>query len=196
MSAKYETISTIESNGVTLALKQRLDPTSLHYCMTWRETRPNGTNRRFYFENEAIWSLDVKTALSLIEQAEKKGLLDTKFDDPFVRFGGGSPSFVVSQELAPSDHTRIFDEITLSVGEPDWGPDPFFVIGVEPGGLWRKVMLVNTKSNLVTFRSCTTDPTHAMIKDMGKGLNWILDNTMMDCCTQIMREFLRHLKAA
>ena len=56
-------------------------------------------------------------------------------------------------------------------------------------------MLVSTQRDLVTFRSCTTDPSRAYRKDMGKGLPWILDNTMMDCSVQIMREFLRWLEA-
>ncbi len=88
--------------------------------------------------------------------------------------------------------------ITRAEGEIDWGPNPFFIIAEIPSGQhhkkWRKIVIVNTQRNLITFRTCTNNKEHAFLKDMGEGRRWFLDNTMPDCPTQIMREFLRRLR--
>ncbi len=196
MGANYIIVDSVGHGRATLSLRQRTDLGPPFFLMAWREQRPDGRNRRFYFEKGAVWQLDSGVALALMEQAAARDLLNTRYDDPFHRWGGGTPRFLVSQELSPPSRAQVWDEITLSAGEAEWGPDPYFVVGIESRGIWRKVMLVSTQCDSVTFRSCTADPSHAHPKNMGKGLPWMLDNTMMDCSVQIMREFLRRLKAS
>ncbi len=184
-----------EHNGrpVTLRLQVRQPRDEAgHYTISWRTQYPNGRNRRFYRSaSDSCWAIPLALAVGMTGEAAARGWLDGRYDDPFARFDGGHMHVIASAELDPADREQLVREITSATGELDWGRDPLFVIAQEPGGRWRKVMLANVERDLVTFRSCTTDPQGI---EMHHETPWRLDNAMMDCSAQAMREFRRWLE--
>jgi hypothetical protein len=181
---------------VTLALQRRLDvPPIAFHTVSWRTQYPNsGRNRRFYWvENGGCWTLSVKLARQLLEDADSKGMLSERFDDKYERFGSGSLSFIDSNGASSAQQSELWQEITFAGREPDWGSPPRFVIGTEYGGIWRKVMLVNPAQGSVTFRSCTTDHAYPLIVRLPANSKWYMDNAMQDASTAIMRRFLAFL---
>jgi hypothetical protein len=182
---------------VALRLQQRISGSaSAYYVGCWRTRYPNtAANRRFYWLADiGCWIIPVWQAARLLDEAAARGLLDERYDDPYMRFGGGTPHFVMSEGCDPVSRTSTLREITHSKGEPEWGASPLFVIGEEPGGSWRKVMLVDTAREVVTFRSLTTDRTYKPSIDLGVHAYWRLDNAMLDCSTQILRIFRNVLR--
>jgi hypothetical protein len=197
----YRLLKLAEDSVQGIPIQLRLQQVTLDkdqwYTVSWRSRYPNSpqTNRRFYWLESGCWTLPLKTALRLMEKANgpQYDLFDARYDDPFRRFDGGAARFIVSfQVKTASQRTRYLEEITCS-DETMWGREPFFVIGIEPSDTWRKIMLVNTGHTVVTFRSCTVYNT-GHIRNMGRVGDWKLDNTMMDCPPQMMREFLHWLK--
>jgi len=197
----YQMLKLVESSMQGVPTQLRLQKVTLDkdqwYTVSWRSRYPNSpqANRRLYWLKSGCWTISLNAALELMEKANGPGydLLSARYDDPFRRFGGGAAQFIVSTKVKEaSQRARYLEEITCS-DETMWGREPFFVIGIEPSGTWRKVMLVNTGHTIVTFRSCVTSNT-GHIRNMGRGKSWVLDNTMMDCPTQMMREFLHWLK--
>jgi len=63
------------------------------------------------------------------------------------------------------------------------------VIGVEYGGIWRKVMLVNSAQG-----SYTTDHNYPLIVRLPGTSKWYMHNAMQDASTAIMRRFLEYLR--
>jgi hypothetical protein len=121
-------------------------------------------------------------------------MLDAQYDDKYTRFGGGAPTFTNSADLSPVDRNELWREVTANDREPDWGADPRFVIATEYGGRWRKMMIVDSASFTVTFRSSTTSSTYRPVLQIG-GTNWRMDNAMQDASTEIMRRFLSLLRS-
>lgn len=194
--ADYEMRDGVESSedgcAVRLKLQERLDVApSPFFTVSWR-TEYSGTNknRRFYWVDGACWRLRASTALDLLARAAAKGMLDARYDDPHVRFGGGVPSFVDSRSLGRADRTSLWNEITREGLEPAWGDVPYFVVATEPGGRWRKVMIVDEMHRVATFRSCTTDVSYAPRIGLPTTSTWFMDNAMQDAGTAIMRHFL------
>lgn len=185
-------------DGVEIKLKaqRRLDiPPVPFHTMSWR-TFYKGTrkNRRFYWKSEgSCWTLSVPLATNLLERAEEKGFLDAKYDDPYLRCGGGAASFVQSAELGEPERAQMWAEMTLAGREPDWGRDPVFVVGSEYGGTWRKILIVDSTRSFATFRSCTTSPAYSMAVAL-PGSPWRMDNAMQDASTAIMRRLLSVLR--
>ena len=115
MGANYIIIDSVGHGRTRLSLRQRTDLGPPFHLVAWREQRPGGSNRRFYFEKGVVWHLDAGVALSLMVQAAAQDLLSARYDDPFLLWGGGKPDFLVSQELSPSRRAQAWDEITLSL---------------------------------------------------------------------------------
>jgi hypothetical protein len=186
----------IEGRPVKLVLQEKTeDAGPPYYLVSWRTLLPQTrSNRRFYSGQDGYWSLPVPDARALLEQAAARGLLDSQYDDPFIRAGGGKPGIIVSHDLDSTQRAQLLAEITLPSEEAVWGMDPFFVVGSAPNGIWRKIMLINTSRTRVTFRSCTRDPSYRPAIKMATGSEWKLDNAMMDSSTIFMRHFLAWLK--
>lgn len=179
---------------IKLVLNRRVpDRLTAHHVISWRTLYPSGkANRRFYWlKREGCWTIPCSLAVRLMEKAERARLLDTQYDDPYIRFGEGKPTFHIA---TATDSPQLFRETTRTVGEPNWGSNPLLVMGVEPSKTWRKVMIVDTNCSIVTFRSLTTDTSYRPIIHLENGSGWHLDNAMLDCSTEIMRYFLNELK--
>jgi hypothetical protein len=184
-----------EGVTVRLALQQRHDvePTPF-YTASWR-TQYSGTsrNRQRYWSKGSYWTIPVALAKEILERAERDGVLAQEYDDPYVRFDGGVPEFMDSGELGSTQREDRWREITLLEREPDWGTAPRFLVATEPGGGWRKIMIVDTANRFATFRSCTTDLTYRPVFRLPR-TDWRMDNAMQDASTAIMRRFLGRLR--
>lgn len=185
-------------DGTPVSLRHLLrNPTDcpLFPSISWRTTLPNGKNRQWYWlKASGYWTLPLDEAKQRMEAAARANFFATLHDDPFLRFGGGHPRHLVSSDCTPTIYAQLLAELLAPVSEPDWGPQPFFVVSEEPGGTWRKVMLIDTRRTFASFRSLTTDDKAGYRKDLGNGSGWWLHNTMMDCSPQTMREFLNQLR--
>lgn len=197
---KYKLIGAVqgllEGAPVNLALQQRLDvPPVPFFTMSWRTTYPGKTqNRRYYWsKGGSCWTIPVPLAKELLERAAEKGLLDDKYDDAYERFGGGGPTFIDSSDIAPSERTQLWREVTNAEREPDWGSSPRFVVATEAGGRWRKVMIIDTGMQLATFRSCTTSTDYRPVLILPEA-SWRMDNAMQDANPAMMRRFLAVLR--
>lgn len=181
---------------VRLQLQQRVDvPPCELFTMSWRTTYPgSASNRRFYFVKGAVWTVAAEAARALLERADAAGLLAPMYDDSYVRFGGGEPSFITSTTLPRASFLGMWREITRQGYEIDWGDDPLFLVAEEPGERWRKVLIVDTTRTIVTFRSCTTEAGYALKLRNPSSATWYMDNSMQDAGTAITRRFLELMR--
>jgi len=180
-----------DGTEVTLALQSR---TSVHEGKTWNvvswRTRlgPGGHNRRFYVTKDDVWTIDARTALEMYSRLDLLGAFGDEFRDQ------RSPGFqvTVSDDLSTNDRGAMLQEITLS-GE-DWGSDPFFAVLNDPNDYWRKILIVNRKTGIATFRSTTTDASYMPRKTMRPNSRWFLDNSMQDVNVQQARALFAELR--
>jgi hypothetical protein len=68
------------------------------------------------------------------------------------------------------------------------------VINFDPNDRWKKVLIVDTDTDIATFRSITEHPHYMPKKALRAGEGWWLDNSMMDANVQQMRAFCLNLK--
>ena len=198
--AEYTEIMRItrEYSGIpiNLLLQTRNDnPPEPYHCISWRTLYPSGkSNRRFYrTRGNGCWTIPVSVALSMLEEAEEGGMLDARYDDPQIRHRGTANKIIDSRALSDNERKNEFDNIVGEDGEPDWGSDPIFIIVQMPDKTWRKIMIVDTKRGLCTFRSTTTDDSYKPVVLLPQTL-WRMDNAMQDASAAILREFLSVLK--
>ena len=181
---------------VNIFLRERTDLLPVpFYCLSWRTRYPGSTqNRRFYsLRDRGFWTIPVSIALSLLEEAEDEGLLDEQYDDPQIRHHGINNTVIDSRVLGGTERRSIFDSITADYGELDWGHEPIFKIVQVPDETWRKIMIVDSKREICTFRSTTTDRSYGQ-KIILPRSHWILDNAMQDASAEMMRMFLSVLR--
>ncbi len=184
---------------VNLILHQRLEvlPAPFH-VLSWRTNWPSGrgSNRRWYFVRDyGVWTIPVDLARDMLDEAQGLGMLAEVLDDPYLRWGAGSSSTVIdSRQLSHDQRLREFASVTRERREPDWGPKPIFDIVEEPAGTWRKLMIVDTNREFVTFRSTTTERDYPMAVHDGMDHPWYMDNAMQDANPQQMRVFRQVLQ--
>lgn len=190
----------ILANGVPvrLALQERTSTRedTTWWVVSWRaKLSPTGPNRRFYLSSGEYWSLPLKTAITLMDELADKGGLDEKyFDDRKHDFTAQDP--LISDNMSAAEKSEW--SARLFADEEDWGPNPYFVIVNDPNENWKKVLIANRETGVVTFRSITTDASYMPKKVLRPGSDWYLDNSMMDAGVQQMRVFrgnLRHLQS-
>lgn len=190
-TTEYDRITSVEDvdhHGirVTLNLQRRhalQEGTSWH-CVSWRTQYVSGSNRRFYVVNGEPWTLPLRTALSLLDRLEEAGGLDKAYD---LHAHENPPVVAVSDyEGEPQPPSEI-----LIPGE-DWGHAPQWLVLAD--GEWRKVMLVNLDTEMVTFRSTTTDQTYKPRKLLDPASGWFLDNSMQDASVEQTRMFHERLR--
>ena len=191
----YEEITrvTVRHDGlpVHLLLQKRFEfaPEPFH-CLSWRTRYPSDTtkSRRFNrLKETGFWTIPVRVASCLMRQARDRGMLDPQYDDPF--WGAQNP-IIDSRTLDVRGRLSVFDTIICDKGEPDWGDNPVFVISECLDGTWRKIMLVDTRREICTFRSTTTSVDYKPIIVDPHRSPWRMDNSMQDASAAMMRKFL------
>jgi hypothetical protein len=161
------------------------------WVISWRtRLRAGGPNRRFYKTQETYWSVPAQIALELMRELEAKGALSGDFDDARCV---EPPKVRISDVLPEAERFALLNEITGP--DEDWGIDPLFVIADDPNADWRKVMIVNRRTGMATFRSLTRSTSYRPRTELRRGSVWSLDNSMMDAGAQQMRAFLATLAA-
>ena len=168
-----------------------------YYSLSWRTRyRRGGANRRFYYTNrDGYWRIPVSTALELLEMAESRGFLHSRYDDPQIRHCGTDNRIIDSRQYGRNtqEYERAFAEIA-DEGE-DWGKHPTFVIVEVPDRTWRKIMIIDSAKMVCTFRSTTTDSGYNLLtRRPHLAPPWIMDNSMQDASTAMMRQFLQVLR--
>ena len=75
----------IDGIAVALALQKRTTKEtdgSSWWVLSWRtKYSPNGTNRRFYFTKNGIWTIPATEALEMMEELESRGAMGQKYLD-------------------------------------------------------------------------------------------------------------------
>jgi hypothetical protein len=191
--AKYKTVRSISSGDTTLALKQRKDLGHAYFCLTWRAARARSkTNRRFYLEHKAFWEIPQDVAVHLLKRAHSEGFFGTQY----TRWPTAEISVLDSKDLSQPEGLRLRDEtITDNPADQRYRSDPALRIVAcsEPGGVWRKVMLIRAAEGLVTFRSLTRDTEYRNAYNFGLPNGWRLDRSMLDADGSIHSAFLNAL---
>lgn len=160
------------------------------WTLSWRtKYSPGGSNRRFYVTQEGCWTIPAALALEMMREMEALGGLDSRY---FSTRGAWEVNTLVSNKMSREQRVKALESITGT--DEDWGHDPFFVIVGDYNSRWQKVMIVNTQTNVATFRSITTDPEYMPKKVLRPDSGWWLDNSMMDADVQQTREFYAYLK--
>ena len=199
---KYRLIDRItvqhEDLPIHLKLQERLNvcPESF-YCLTWRTLYPVGrTNRqRYRLRGTGFWAIPVQLASDLMRQAERRGWLDGRYEDDQVRHCGTDNIIIDSRRLVIRERRSMFQSITSTQGEPDWGHDPSFIVIQVPDGTWRKIMIIDSAREFCTFRSTTTDPVYQPTIADRHLRPWRMDNAMQDASAAMVRTFLSVLEA-
>lgn len=182
----------VDGIRVTLALQQRTSVNEAHpwWVVSWRtKYSPDGPNRRFYLTSDGSWTIPASVALEMIEEMATLGGLDDKYFDTRRR-----PEFkaIVSSDMSATERAKAL--ATVTGPDEDWGLNPSFVICYDPHKDWKKVLIVDTRSNAATFRSITEKADYMPRKVLRLGAGWWLDNSMMDANVQQMRVFRSALK--
>lgn len=181
-------------NGISvkLALQERTSATveKRWWTLSWRtKYSPGGSNRRFYLTKQGCWYIPAPVALEMIDELEAMGGMSQDYVDQRQQ---SSREPLVSTKMSDTEKAMAFEGITGP--EEDWGANPFFVISFDPNDQWKKVMIINTDTNVATFRSITRDLDYMPKKLLRPGTDWWLDNSMMDANVQQMRKFHMHLR--
>lgn len=188
----FDVTRIVDGIPVTLALQQRNKSstgTSL-WALSWRtKYSADGPNRRFYLTSDGYWTVPAPVALEMIEEMAALGGLDEEYFDTRKR-----PDFesIVSLNMSATERAKALTTVTGP--DEDWGPDPFFVICYDPHADWKKVLIIDTRTNAATFRSITEKADYMPRKVLRPGAGWWLDNSMMDANVQQLRIFHSALK--
>jgi hypothetical protein len=183
--AQYERIgSSIQRGNITLALQHRIDLTPILRCLCWRERR-NGsnTNRRFYLEQGAYWSMPSSQALDMMRQAKQQGW----FDDPGAHRAEISESSLISPNSEESRRVLV-----NSIHDDEW-TDSSGVLCLESDHRCRKVMLLSRDKRKVTFRSLTSREDYTFTYRETSADGWKLDRAMLDAHPTAFTHFLEYL---
>jgi len=187
----------IEHDGlpIRLVLQVRDDILPPFPTLSWRTNLPSArVNRYTYKVSGNYWTVSVDVSLSILRQAEERGMLNEEHDDPQERHNGPDNRIMHSQLLNAQDRDQLYHEITTDHDECNWGAFPEFVVMETPDGTWRKIMIIDSEREFCTFRSTTTDRDYGRGSDRGMRPPWLLDTAMQDASTSMMREFLRVLQ--
>ena len=185
-----------EHNGLPVRLKLRtrndVDPAPF-FVLSWRTNWPSGRGNRKTYDTTAdgYWSIPVSVALAMLEQAEERGMLDRRYDRNELEEGNVTDSRSLDSPERADEFTFITTDDEFEV----WGDRPIFVIAEEPPNrIWRKIMIVDSVGEVCTFRSTTRDSDYGMKKSIGMNPPWLLDRSMQDASSEIMRQFLQVLR--
>jgi len=187
----------VESNGETvkLILQHRLDCGPVSFpSVCWRSTKGNSPNRRLY-NMSGPWQIYPTVALGLLRDAEDRGWFSGDYDDAFSRFDVApptTPEVIQSDGLAQRRRDAFWEEIV--VGNDPWRRDCHFIVATQPGGLWRKALIMDKQQKWLTIASVTTDPDEQ--QESTRARTWWRHNSMPDISAQTASRFLAYLEDA
>ena len=175
-----------------------------------RKTDGKLFNRRWYFEKEGdkkiAWWSRRDQMMTLLENANAKGMLNTYLDDERIK----DYKIIKSMSLNPEEYKAFLDSFTLYEERDSIlrSPDVYYFLIVEtkypktPSQLkehavnktnnkeaevtWRDICIVNSEET--TIRSVTNDKTHRPSIPIGDS-QWYITNDMTSFPNQVMREF-------
>jgi hypothetical protein len=187
-TTRYKRVMAVHGNQpdgteLVLALQSRTSKREgkTWFVVSWRSRlSPGGHNRRFYLTAGQAWSMPADLALQMFESLRAQGGLEARFDDTQRR-----PDFRVSVDLSLTD---------LTMEGETWGARTRTVVLTDPHAQWRKVMLFDPDTRIVTFRSLTKDNNYMPRTDLRPACEWFLDNSMQDMNVQQARVFFEALQ--
>lgn len=179
------------SIGLSSIVRQdRVNLNPNFHCISWRERRhPSNSNRRFYFEDGAYWSLPIDRALQMMQLAKQAGFFDINSDDP-----GKIASVIVAEPGNVAYEKIIAKALVNSDFESEW-QNSAAIICNQACGQWRKIMIVNFNTRKVTFRSLTSDRTYRFARREESSDGWRLDRSMLDAHPSAFEHWLNYLQA-
>jgi hypothetical protein len=161
--------------------------------VTLRERRHgSATNRRFYLEQGAFWTLPLDHACELLHLAADAGLLTSRTE----RWPGEPLQMIDSVTIGKTQRDLLSAELLVDGGlDSIWrdATDTRLLVGIEPGGNWRKAMIFSSELNLATFRSLTLDTGYLHTYRFPLAGGWRIDRSMLDADAEIMEYFLSTL---
>lgn len=166
----------IRDGNTTLKRQDRIDLKPGFHCVSWREKRePSQSNRRFYVERNACWSLPIEKAREMMQRARQESFFDlANIDDQ------GTIKSVIIAKPGERDYEQQMSKALVGGDfEHEW-QNSTAVICNQTCGMWRKVMLANTATGKVTFRSLTSDSSYSFAHREASVDGWHLDRAMLD----------------
>ncbi len=188
MPARYKEIGRVANDLTKLVRQDRLNLEPCHRMLSWRQARPNNTNRKFYIEGNFSWSITVDVALDLMSRASNAGYLCAESHDP----GEIAQSIIIEPGNA-AYHDLIRMVLVADVLDETW-INSSVVLCVQRNPSWRKAMLISPGNN-VTFRSFTNDINYkAAYRKYVSGDGWWLDQSMLDAHPTAFNLWLSYLE--
>lgn len=191
--ATYQELCRVQDGKVTLASKHRIDSNLNFTCLTWRTKREtSNTNRYLYLEQGKFWTTQLTTVRGLLIRARDCGM----FESAAHRWPKESLNAIDTFKCDQLKVSVLMKEIlTDELIDSIWwnAPDTRLLIGVEPDGLWRKVLILSESRNLATLRSLTlrNDYKHKYNYPLRNG--WQIDRSMLDADASIHEFYLTSL---
>ena len=189
---ELEVMRVIDGIPVKLAVQERTSEAEPDpwWTLSWRtKYSAEGSNRRFYLANGSCWTISAAVALEMIDELEALGGMHERY---FDRRPQSDAEPIVSTNLTPQQRVEALKRVTGP--DEDWGSAPYFVINPDSNRNWKKVLIVNANSDIATFRSITEAADYMPKKVLRPGVDWWLDNSMMDASVQQMRVFQAELR--
>ncbi len=174
--AKYKRIQKPIRLGMTSIVRHdRVDLNPVFHCVSWREKRePSNSNRRFYIENGACWSITIQKAQEMMLLAQHAGYFNQYAEDP-----GLIKSVVIAKPGMANYEQLLGTALVQGDFEHEW-QNSSAVICNQSCGRWRKIMVLNNSTGKVTFRSLTSDSTYRLCHKQPSADGWLLDRAMID----------------
>lgn len=191
--ASYIELNRVKEGKVTLASKHRTDLNLNFVCLTWRTMRDTSkTNRYLYLEQGKFWTTQLSTVRGLLTAAKKCGMFDSMGKRWSIESLTTIDSFKCDEHRVTDLMKEVLTDETIDL---IWweAPDTRLLIGVEPDGLWRKVLISSESLNLATLRSLTlrNDYKHKYGYLLRNG--WQIDRSMLDADASVHEFFLKSI---
>lgn len=181
----------MRDGNTTLTRQDRVDLDPIFHYVSWRERRePSKSNRRFYVESKACWSLSIEKAREMMQWARQESFFDlANIDDP-----GTIGSVIVAKPSQLNYEQLIGKALVGGDFEHEW-QNSTAVICNQACGKWRKVMLANPATGKVTFRSLTSDLSYGFASRETSVDRWHLDRAMLDAHPTAFIHWLDYLES-
>jgi hypothetical protein len=155
-----------------------------------RET--SNTNRYLYLEKGKFWTTQLAIVRNLLIRASDRGM----FASAAHRWPKGSVNTIDSFKCNQPRVSELMKEVLSDelIDSIWWeAPDTRLLIGVEPDGLWRKVLIFSESLNLATLRSLTLRNNYLHKYSFPLRNGWQIDRSMLDADASIHEFYMTSL---